>query len=100
MWRWTKSPMEAPDKEELITLSFVNGDPVAINNQKLKAHEIFHTLNDIGSRNGIGRLDLVENRFVGMKSRGCYETLEARFFLRLIEQLNHYFGSRSGSFER
>ena len=74
MWRWTKSPMEAPDKEELITLSFINGDPVAINNQKLKAHEIFHTLNDIGSRNGIGRLDLVENRFVGMKSRGCYET--------------------------
>src|SRR5210317_1578306 len=90
MWRWTKSPMEAPDKEELLTLSFVNGDPVAINNQKLKAHEIFHTLNEIGSRNGIGRLDLIENRFVGMKSRGIYETPGGTILLkahRAIEEL-------------
>jgi argininosuccinate synthase len=74
MWRWTKSPQEAPDKVEELTISFENGDPVAINGKVKKPHEIFHELNAIGSRNGIGRLDLVENRFVGMKSRGCYET--------------------------
>jgi argininosuccinate synthase len=74
MWRWTKSPQEAPDKVEELAISFENGDPVAINGKVKKPHEIFHELNAIGSRNGIGRLDLVENRFVGMKSRGCYET--------------------------
>ncbi len=74
MWRWTKSPQEAPDKVEELAISFENGDPVAINGEVKKPHEIFHELNAIGSRNGIGRLDLVENRFVGMKSRGCYET--------------------------
>lgn len=74
MWRWTKSPQDAPDKVEELTISFENGDPVAINGKVKKPHEIFHELNAIGSRNGIGRLDLVENRFVGMKSRGCYET--------------------------
>jgi argininosuccinate synthase len=74
MWRWTKSPKDANDEIEELILSFENGDPVAINGKKMKPHLIFHELNKIGSRNGIGRLDLVENRFVGMKSRGCYET--------------------------
>jgi argininosuccinate synthase len=80
MWRWTKSPQEAPDKVEELAISFENGDPVAINGKVKKPHEIFHELNAIGSRNGIGRLDLVENRFVGMKSRGCYETPGEQFY--------------------
>ena len=74
MWRWTKSPEAANDEPESLSISFENGDPVAINNETMKPHEVFHYLNQVGSRNGIGRLDLVENRFVGMKSRGCYET--------------------------
>ena len=74
MWRWTKSPEAANDEPESLSISFENGDPVAINNENMKPHEVFHYLNQVGSRNGIGRLDLVENRFVGMKSRGCYET--------------------------
>ena len=74
MWRWTKSPEAANDEPESLSFSFENGDPIAINNETMKAHEVFHYLNQVGSRNGIGRLDLVENRFVGMKSRGCYET--------------------------
>ena len=74
MWRWTKSPEAANDEPESLSISFENGDPVAINNEIMKPHEVFHYLNQVGSRNGIGRLDLVENRFVGMKSRGCYET--------------------------
>ena len=74
MWRWTKSPQEAPDQPEKVVIEFKQGDPVSVNEKTLKPHEILKTLNAIGSRNGIGRLDLVENRFVGMKSRGCYET--------------------------
>lgn len=74
MWRWTKSPQEAPDQPEKVVIEFKQGDPVSVNEETLKPHEILKTLNEIGSRNGIGRLDLVENRFVGMKSRGCYET--------------------------
>jgi argininosuccinate synthase len=74
MWRWTKSPQEAPDKIEKVVIEFKYGDPVSVNGKTMKPHEILTTLNTIGSRNGIGRLDLVENRFVGMKSRGCYET--------------------------
>ena len=74
MWRWTKSPQEAPDKIEKVVIEFKYGDPVSINGKTMKPHEALTTLNAIGSRNGIGRLDLVENRFVGMKSRGCYET--------------------------
>lgn len=74
MWRWTMSPEAANDEPESLSISFENGDPVAINNETMKPHEVFHCLNQVGSRNGIGRLDLVENRFVGMKSRGCYET--------------------------
>lgn len=74
MWRWTKSPQEAPDQPEKVVIEFKQGDPVSVNEKTMKPHEILKILNAIGSRNGIGRLDLVENRFVGMKSRGCYET--------------------------
>ena len=74
MWRWTVSPEKAPDKAQVIEIEFKNGDPVAINSKAMKAHELLAELNRLGGANGIGRLDLVENRFVGMKSRGCYET--------------------------
>ncbi|MHB1360170.1 MAG: argininosuccinate synthase [Rhodocyclaceae bacterium] len=74
MWRWTVAPEKAPARPEYLDLEFAHGDLVAINGKKMKAHELLATLNQIGGKHGIGRLDLVENRYVGMKSRGCYET--------------------------
>jgi len=74
MWRWTVSPEAAPDQAEYIDLQFEQGDPVALNGERLKAHALLAKLNQLGGKHGIGRLDLVENRYVGMKSRGCYET--------------------------
>ena len=74
MWRWTVSPEKAPDKAEYLDLEFRRGDPVAINGRKMRAHDLLAMLNTLGGKHGIGRLDLVENRYVGMKSRGCYET--------------------------
>ena len=70
----TVSPEDAPDKATIITVGFKNGDPVSIDGKAMKPHELLAALNDLGRDNGIGRLDLVENRFVGMKSRGIYET--------------------------
>jgi argininosuccinate synthase len=74
MWRWTVSPENAPDAPEIIEIEFKAGDPVAINGKTYQPHELLAELNRVGGKHGIGRLDLVENRFVGMKSRGCYET--------------------------
>ena len=74
MWRWTVSPENAPDSPEFIELSYQNGDIVAVNGEKLSPASVMEKLNKIAGRNGIGRDDIVENRFVGMKSRGCYET--------------------------
>jgi len=74
MWRWTVSPEKAPDKPEYIEIDFEKGDAVAINGSRMTPAQILETLNEYGKKHGIGRLDIVENRFVGMKSRGCYET--------------------------
>ncbi len=74
MWRWTVSPEKAPDQAEYLDIEYVNGDPVALNGNKLSPAEMLAELNRLGGKHGIGRLDLVENRYVGMKSRGCYET--------------------------
>jgi len=74
VYQRTVSPEEAPDTPTVITIGFRNGDPVSIDGKALKPHELLAALNDLGRDNGIGRLDLVENRFVGMKSRGVYET--------------------------
>ncbi len=74
MWRWTVSPEKAPDRPEYITITYKNGDPVAIDGKELTPAQMLTALNEYGNRNGIGRLDIVENRYVGMKSRGCYET--------------------------
>jgi len=74
MFRLTVSPQKAPDKSEIIEISFECGDPVAIDDERLSPAKLLGRLNVLGGRNGIGRVDLVENRFVGMKSRGVYET--------------------------
>ena len=74
VWTWTKSPEQAPDKPEYVELSFENGELTKVNNQALSPVDAIKLLNDLGAENGVGRIDIVENRLVGMKSRGCYET--------------------------
>jgi len=70
----TVSPQKAPNKTSLITIGYKNGDPISLNNKKLSPSNILKKLNDIAGKNGVGRVDLVENRFIGIKSRGVYET--------------------------
>ena len=74
MFVWTKSPENAPDEPSYVEIDFEHGDPVALDGERLSAAEFLSRLNSIGAANGVGRVDLVENRFVGMKSRGVYET--------------------------
>src|SRR5512146_1918818 len=73
-WQLTRSPQEAPDREEQVEIGFEHGVPVAVNGMDMDPVSLLELLNEIGGRNAIGRVDLVENRFVGIKSRGCYET--------------------------
>ncbi len=90
MWRWSVSPEQAPDEPTYIEIEYVKGDPVALNGEKLSPATMLETLNKLGGDNGVGRLDIVENRFVGMKSRGCYETPGGTIMLkghRAIESL-------------
>src|SRR5882762_9291843 len=74
MWRITVSPEKAPNKPEYVDLEYKRGDIVAVNGRKMTPAEVLTELNRLGGKHGVGRLDLVENRYVGMKSRGCYET--------------------------
>ncbi len=74
MWQWIVSPEKAPDKAEEVEIGFEAGAPVAVNGKKLGAVDLLNTLNEIAAKHGIGRADIVENRLVGMKSRGAYET--------------------------
>lgn len=90
MWRWSVSPEAAPDEPTYIEIDFINGDPVAIDGVEKTPATLLEELNKVGGANGIGRLDLVENRYVGMKSRGCYETPGGTILLkahRAIESL-------------
>jgi argininosuccinate synthase len=73
-WQWTRSPQDAPDREEHVKIGFEKGIPISVNDLELDPVSLVELLNEIGARNAIGRIDLVENRFVGIKSRGCYET--------------------------
>ncbi|RLK51147.1 argininosuccinate synthase [Alkalispirillum mobile] len=82
MWRWTNSPESAPDEPLYIDIEFQGGDPVAIDGEKLSPAGLLGRLNDLGAKHGIGRIDIVENRYVGMKSRGCYETPGGTILLR------------------
>lgn len=82
MWRWSVSPEEAPDTPEYIELEYEKGDIVAIDGEKLEPFEVMIKLNELGGKHGIGRLDIVENRYVGMKSRGCYETPAGTIMLK------------------
>jgi|TARA_B110000495_G_C23022541_1_gene606876 argininosuccinate synthase len=74
MWRWTVSPEEAPDKATYMNIRYLKGDIVAIDGEAMSAATVIEYLNEVAGANGVGRLDIVENRYVGMKSRGCYET--------------------------
>jgi len=74
MWLWSESIENAPDEKEYITIGYKNGDPVSLNGKELSPATMLRTLNQYGNKHGIGRIDIVENRFVGMKARGCYET--------------------------
>jgi len=90
MWRWTAAPEQAPDKATILELEFKQGDIVAINGKAMSAATVMEYLNRVAGENGIGRADIVENRYVGMKSRGCYETPAGTVMLkahRAIESL-------------
>lgn len=90
MWRWTTAPENAPDKAEYIEIGYEKGDPITLNGKTLSPAVMLEQLNIIAGRHGIGRADIVENRFVGMKSRGCYETPGGTLMLkahRAIESL-------------
>lgn len=90
MWRWSVSPEAAPDEATYIELEYKQGDIVAIDGEQMSPATVLETLNKIGGANGVGRLDIVENRYVGMKSRGCYETPGGTIMLkahRAIESL-------------
>ncbi len=90
MWRWTVSPEAAPDKATYVELTYQRGDIVAINGQAMSPAQVMEYLNKVGGENGIGRADIVENRYVGMKSRGCYETPAGTIMIkghRAIESL-------------
>jgi len=90
MWRWSVSPEKAPDQPEYLELTYKGGDIVAINGKAMTPAKVLAELNRIGGKHGIGRIDIVENRFVGMKSRGCYETPGGTIMLkahRAIESL-------------
>lgn len=82
MWRWSVSLEKAPDEAEYLDLEFKQGDIIALNDKKLSPARVLAKLNQLGGKHGIGRLDLVENRYVGMKSRGCYETPGGTIMLR------------------
>ncbi len=82
MWRITVSPEKAPNRPEVVELTYERGDIVAINGRRMSATKVLTELNRLGGKHGIGRLDLVENRYVGMKSRGCYETPGGTIMLR------------------
>jgi len=90
MWRWSVSPEEAPDKPLYLELRYEKGDIVAIDGESMSPATVLEYLNKVGGENGVGRLDIVENRYVGMKSRGCYETPGGTIMLkahRAIESL-------------
>jgi argininosuccinate synthase len=86
-WQWTVSPQDAPDRMEDVEIAFAAGVPVAVNGRALAPVALLESLNEIGARNAVGRVDIVENRFVGMKSRGCYENPGGTLLLAAHQEL-------------
>lgn len=89
-WAWTVAPEDAPDKAELVTIGIKKGEVISVNGQSLSPYNCVATLNQIGAKHGVGRVDIIENRLVGIKSRGCYETPGGTIMvtaLRGLEQL-------------
>ncbi len=86
-WVWTRSPQEAPDKVETVEIGFEQGTPVSVNGKHMAPVALVELLNEIAARNGVGRIDIVENRFVGMKSRGIYETPGGTLILTALREL-------------
>jgi argininosuccinate synthase len=86
-WIWTRSPQEAPDREETVEIGFEDGTPVSLNGQRMGPVPLLEMLNGIGARNAVGRTDIVENRFVGMKSRGIYETPGGTLIVAALREL-------------
>ena len=90
VWQWTVSPEQAPDQAEYVKLTVANGEVVAVDDKALSPYEVLVTLNERASKHGVGRIDITENRLVGMKSRGCYETPGGTVMmaaLRAVEEL-------------
>lgn len=90
MWRWSVSPEDAPDTPTYLELRYEQGDIIAIDGESMSAATVMEYLNKVGGANGVGRLDIVENRYVGMKARGCYETPAGTIMLpahRAIESI-------------
>ena len=90
MWQWTRAPEEAPDRPQYIEIDYRHGDPVAIDGEEMSPATLLEHLNKVAGEHGIGRSDIVENRYVGMKNRGCYETPGGTVMLkahRAIESL-------------
>ncbi len=86
-WVWTRSPQDAPDKVETVEIGFEQGTPVSVNGKRMASVALVELLNEIAARNGVGRIDIVENRFVGMKSRGIYETPGGTLILTALREL-------------
>ena len=87
MWQWVVSPEKAPDKAEEVEIGFESGTPVSVNGSKLGPVDLLNTLNEIAAKHGVGRTDLVENRLVGMKSRGAYETPGGTLLVKAHQEL-------------
>jgi argininosuccinate synthase len=87
MWQWIASPENAPDKAEEVEIGFESGTPVSVNGTKLGPVDLLNKLNDVAAKHGVGRTDLVENRLVGMKSRGAYETPGGTLLIRAHQEL-------------
>jgi argininosuccinate synthase len=82
MWRWTTAPEKAPDQPRYLEITYAHGDPIAVDGEALNPEQLLAHLNTVGGEHGVGRLDIVENRYVGMKSRGCYETPGGNILLK------------------
>lgn len=82
MWRWTTAPEKAPDQPRYLEITYAHGDPIAVDGEVLNPEQLLAHLNTVGGEHGVGRLDIVENRYVGMKSRGCYETPGGNILLK------------------